>query len=121
MKSLRLSAVLILLGGLTVAMAEVSIDSQIEALETATAEERVELMNEFKSTISTLSQEERVAVIEKLYSSVEVKDGAKATDVGSKYELKNQTQVGSQDFMLKNSGESSNLCESGDFKYQRAK
>lgn len=121
MKTTRLSAAILLLGSLTLCMAEVSTDAQIEALKTATNEERVELMNEFKTMLSTLSQEERASAIEKFHLNIETQDVSKAADSGSQYTLTNRTQVGSQHFMLKNSGESSNLCESGDFKYQRAK
>lgn len=70
MKTLRLSATLMLLGGLTLGMAEVSVDAQIAAMKGATAQERVRLMNEFKTTLSTLSQEEREAAIEKLRSGM---------------------------------------------------
>lgn len=121
MKIIGLSTALLLLGSITFTIADESIDEQIEALKTATTQERVELMNEFKTTIATLSDEEKMAAIDKLRSSTDIQSGVKPTDVGSQYQLTNQTQVGSQDFMLKNSGESSNLCESGDFKYQRAR
>lgn len=121
MRTMGLGATLILLGGLTLGIADESIDKQIEELKTATTQERVELMNEFKKTLSALSNEDKMAAIDKLRSSMDLQSGVKPADAGSQYRLTNLTQVGSQDFMLKNSGESSNLCESGDFKYQRAK
>ncbi|MFA7611579.1 MAG: hypothetical protein WCY51_08785, partial [Sulfurimonas sp.] len=69
MKTARLGVLLMLLTSLC--MAEVDVDAQIEALKTATPQERVELMNEFKTTLSTLSQEERTAAIEKFISNSE--------------------------------------------------
>lgn len=72
MKTVKLSAVLLLLGSLNSLFAEVNVDAQIEALKSATPQERVRLMNEFKTTLSTLSQEEREAAIEQFRSSMDV-------------------------------------------------
>ena len=69
MKTTGLGVLFMLVASLSIA--EVNIDTQIEALKTATAQERVELMNEFKTTLSTLSQEERAAAIEKFISNTE--------------------------------------------------
>jgi len=63
MKKQMLSAALLLSLTITSLLAEVDVDSQIEALKSATPQERVRLMNEFKTTLSTLSQEERAEAI----------------------------------------------------------
>jgi uncharacterized membrane protein len=122
MKGIKISATLMLLGTLMSAMAQSSVDTQIEAIKNTTSEqERVKLMNEFKTTLTTLSQEEIDVAVDKLMFSLDQQSKAQSMEVASKYQIKNQTQVGSESFMLKNSGTSSNICESGDFKYQRAK
>lgn len=106
-----------LLGSLTLGMAEVSVDAQIGAMKGASAQERVRLMNEFKTTLSTLSQEEREAAIEKLRSSMatdgeqpkvreRVRERARINQMDETRERQenqrmNQNQVGSQ-FMQQN-------------------
>lgn len=74
MKTVKLSTVLLLLGSLSSLFAEVNVDAQIEALKSATPQERVRLMNEFKTTLSTLSQEQREAAIEQFRSSMDVEN-----------------------------------------------
>lgn len=119
MKTMRLSATLMLLGGLTLGMAEVSVDAQIAAIKGASVQERVRLMNEFKTTLSTLSQEEREAAIEKLRTSVgtdgeqpkvreRVRERVRVNQMDETRERQenqrmNQNQVGSQ-FMQQNPG-----------------
>ena len=70
MKTYRIVASLILLGGL--AFGEVTIVEQIAAIQVATDEDRVELVNEFKVTLSTLSDEERSSAIDQLRSTMQV-------------------------------------------------
>ncbi|MDT8337752.1 MAG: hypothetical protein RQ763_00995 [Sulfurimonas sp.] len=112
MKTLKLSVTLMLLGSLSFLLAEVDVDAQIEALKTATPQERVRLMNEFKTTLSTLSQEEREAAIEEFRSSMDAEDQQiqardrvrervrvnQMDEVGERQEAQrmNQNQVGSQ-------------------------
>ena len=80
MRTLTLSVVAVaLLGTLTLGMAEeatsanTSIDAQISAIENAkTQEQRVKLMNEFKTTVSTLSKEDRAFAVEQLRSTMQV-------------------------------------------------
>lgn len=71
MKMAKLGTVLVLFGYLTLGLAEVSVDAQIEALKSASTQDRVKLMNEFKTTLSTLSQEERAEAIEKFILNVQ--------------------------------------------------
>jgi len=70
MKTLNLAATLMLLGTLTLGFSA-TIDEQIAAITSASADERVELVNEFKETLSTLSDEDRVAAITLLRESVD--------------------------------------------------
>lgn len=69
MKTIKLLAIMFLLGTLT--LGAVTIDEQIEAIQNATPEERVELVNELKTTLSTLSQEERMEAVSKLRESMQ--------------------------------------------------
>ncbi|WP_373035180.1 hypothetical protein [Sulfurimonas sp.] len=74
MKTLNLTATLMLLGTLTLGMAA-TVDEQIAAIEAAaTPEERVTLVNEFKQTISALSAQERAEAITRLRANMN-KDG----------------------------------------------
>ncbi len=82
MKTLRLSATLLLLGTLTLGMAETTVDAQITAIQNATTdEERVELVNEFKATLSTLSDEERTAAIDELKTTMQADGTALQTQM----------------------------------------
>lgn len=74
MKTIRAGIALMLLGSLSAALADVDVDAQIEALKSAPPQERVRLMNEFKKTLSTLSQEERAAAIEEFRSGMEAQN-----------------------------------------------
>lgn len=74
MKKSILSVAMLLSVTFSALLAEVDVDSQVEALKMATPQERVRLMNEFKTTLSTLSQEERAEAIEQFRSSMEVEN-----------------------------------------------
>ncbi len=74
MKKPMLIIALLLSFILTSLLAEVDVDAQIEALKSATPQDRVRLMNEFKTTLSNLSQEERAEAIEQFRSSMEVQN-----------------------------------------------
>ena len=89
MKTLRLSATLMLLGCLTLGMADATIDEQIAAIQGAAPEERVELVNEFKETLSTLSSEERAEARSRV-------NQMKQTDDMQRTGQMQQTQAGSQ-------------------------
>lgn len=93
MKTLKLSVALMLLGSLSFLLAEVNMDAQIEALKTATPQERVRLMNEFKTTLSTLSQEEREAAIEQFRSSMD----AENKQIQSKERIRERVRVNQMD------------------------
>ncbi|MCW8838830.1 MAG: hypothetical protein OQK11_09025 [Thiovulaceae bacterium] len=71
MKTQNIVVTLMLLGTLTLGLST-TIDEQITAIQNAaTQEERVELMNEFKTDISTLTQEERIEAINQLRTTMQ--------------------------------------------------
>ncbi|MBU0719868.1 hypothetical protein KJ877_00855 [bacterium] len=86
MRTLNLSATLMLLGTLTLGLADTSVDAQIAEIQNASAEDRVALVNAFKTTMSTLSAEDRAVAIAQFRESMQA-DGA---------ELKTQTQTQTQ-------------------------
>lgn len=119
MKTIRLGVTFILLGSLSAALAEVDVDARIEAIKSATAQERVRLVNDFKTTLSTLSRQERAEAIEKFRSSMEndgeklklrerVRERVRINQMDETMERQqnqrmNQNQVGSQ-FLQQNPG-----------------
>jgi hypothetical protein len=82
MKTLNIVLSAALLGTLTLGISA-TVDEQIAAIQNATPEERVELVNEFKTTLSTLTKEERMEATAKLRESMQ----------GSGAELKMQTRT----------------------------
>lgn len=120
MKVIKASTALMLVGSLTLCMAEINVDAQITAIKSAaTTQERVRLMNEFKTTLSTLSDGEREVAIEKLRANVgadnegskvkeRVRERVRVNQMDETRERQenqrmNQNQVGSQ-FIQQNSG-----------------
>jgi len=70
MKTLGLAATFMLLGTLTLASADVTVDNQIAAIAAATPEERTTLVNDFKGTLSTLSDKDRATAIEQMGAAI---------------------------------------------------
>ena len=70
MKTLGLVTTLMLLGTLTLGVADVSVDEQIAAISNATPEERVALVNDFKETLATMNDDERAAAIAQMRSTM---------------------------------------------------
>mgnify|MGYP006883058627 CR=1 FL=1 len=66
MRTLKLGTTLMLLGTLTYTMANVTIDAEVAAIQNATGEKRVALMNQFKTKVSTMSREDRTDAISQL-------------------------------------------------------
>ena len=101
MKTLRLSATLVLLGALTAGVASTT-DEQIVAIKTAaTTQERVTLMNEFKAQLSTLSADERASAIDQLRATM--KGSGEQTPVQVRVRERVRTnQVEGDDAMLRN-------------------
>lgn len=90
----KITTTLALLGALTMGLAEDSIDTQIEAIQTAPAQERVRLMNEFKKHLATMNSEERTQAIEKLQ-----------TKTRTQMQVKTQTRTRTQEMQMQNSAE----------------
>ena len=65
MKATKIILSLAVIGTLTLGFAatDVTIDAQIEAIQSAPASERAELMNEFKTQLSNMNAEDRSAAI----------------------------------------------------------
>ncbi|SFV66540.1 hypothetical protein MNB_SM-6-1037 [hydrothermal vent metagenome] len=82
MKFTKITLSVALLGVLTLGMADdaattntststpTSVDSQIEAIQSAPAQERVQMMNEFKQRLATMNQEDRMAAIQEMQAKM---------------------------------------------------
>jgi len=67
MKATKLTLTLALMGAFTLGLADATnIDTQIEAIQNAPKEKRVELMNKFKQQLANMNQEERSDAIAKM-------------------------------------------------------
>jgi hypothetical protein len=64
---------LALLGSLTLTLADASIDVQITAIQNAPAQERVELMNQFKQQLATMNAEDRSAAISAMQTKMQAR------------------------------------------------
>lgn len=93
MKTLTQSiAAIALLGTLTLGSA-MDIDAQLEAISTATDAERIELVNELKTELQTMTPEERQEVIGAVRAEIGVQDG---TGSGEGEQIKTQMRQRSQ-------------------------
>lgn len=88
----KITMTLALLGALTMGLAEDSIDVQIESIQTAPAQERVHLINEFKKQLATMNNEDRSQAIEKLQAK-------------TRTQTKTQTRTRTQEMQMHNSTE----------------
>ncbi|MDQ7068402.1 MAG: hypothetical protein Q9M40_10765 [Sulfurimonas sp.] len=75
MKATKTVLSLAVMGTLTLGFAEVTttIDAQIQAIQDAPASERVELMNEFKTQLSTMNEQERSEAIAQMRTQMQAK------------------------------------------------
>lgn len=81
MKFTKITLSLALLGALTLGMAEdtvtadttTTVDTQIEAIQTAPAQERVRLMNEFKQRLMQMNEEDRMAAIQEMQTKMQTR------------------------------------------------
>ena len=98
MKVITLSAAaLMLLGTLTLGMAdEISVDEQITAIQEAPAQERVQLMNQFKERLATMNADEREAAITQLRTQTQRQTQARlqeGTAEGEQLQTRTETQT----------------------------
>jgi hypothetical protein len=91
MKAITLSAALILLGSLTLAMADATIDEQITAIKNAPAQERVQLMNRFKERLAAMNASEREEAIKQLRAQVQTRQQSDDNE-GDQLQERTQTQ-----------------------------
>ena len=67
----KITTILALVGTLTLGLAaDATIDAQIEKIQNAPAQERVELMNQFKKQLMTMNQEQREEAISKMQTKM---------------------------------------------------
>ena len=77
MKFAKITLSVALLGALTLGMADetasasVSVDTQIAAIQAAPAQERVQLMNQFKQKLATMNQADRMAAIQEMQQKMQ--------------------------------------------------
>ncbi len=75
-----------LIGAFTLGMADdtaptdttTTVDTQIEAIQSAPAQERVQLMNEFKQKLMQMNQEDRMAAIQEMQSKMQTSQNGEA-------------------------------------------
>lgn len=105
MKAITLSAAaLMLLGTLTLGMAEdvatdITVDDQITAIQEAPAQERVRLMNQFKTRLATMNEADREAAITQLRTQTQAQTQAREKDgtaEGEQLQTRTQTQTRSR-------------------------
>ncbi len=89
MKFAKITLSVALLGALTLGMADetastdttatattsVSVDAQIAAIQAAPAQERVQLMNQFKQKLATMNQADRMAAIQEMQQKMQAQAG----------------------------------------------
>jgi len=93
-----------LLGALTLGMADdastnttdststsTSVDTQIEAIQTAPAQERVQLMNEFKQRLMNMNDAQRSAALTKLQENMQATQTFSQTTQGEAHNMPTQT------------------------------
>ncbi|MCJ7765039.1 MAG: hypothetical protein MUP09_03780 [Thiovulaceae bacterium] len=91
MKAITLSAALMLLGSLTLGMADATIDEQITVIKNAPAQERVQLMNQLKERLATMNASEREAAIKQLRIQTQTRQQSDKNE-GEKRQTHTQTQ-----------------------------
>ena len=71
-------ATAVVLGSLTVVVANENVDTQIANIKGAKAQERVQLMNEFKVQLAEMNAQEREDAIKQLRSEVKMQKGTQS-------------------------------------------
>lgn len=103
METLRIGVTLMLIGILTLGVAESTIDEQITAIQNATtAQERVQLMNRFKMTVTNMNQEQRKDAINQLRDSIQSTNTPLQTKAQTKTKENLQAQQRSRIEQMKN-------------------
>lgn len=74
----------------------VSVDAQIEAIQNAPADKRVELMNLFKQKLMQMNQEDRMAAIKEMQHKMHSQSGD-SHDHSKEYDMDKMTQTRTQE------------------------
>ena len=85
-------AALALLGSLTAVFAEVSVDEQIEQIQKAPAQERVQLMNQFKIRLRSMNEADRQKAIAALKTKTMQQQQTKNMQSDSQIRQMNQVE-----------------------------
>lgn len=93
MKTFKIATAMMLLGALTLGVSEDSIDTQISEINLAPASERVQLMNQFKQKLSTLSDEERSEAISKLQTRTQTQSRVRVNQTEPMENMKRVEQM----------------------------
>ena len=95
MKAITLSVTaLMLLGTLTVGMADdISVDEQITAIQEAPAQERIKLMNQFKTHLATMNESEREEAITQLRTQTKTQTQARLQEKSAEGEANTEATM----------------------------
>ena len=96
MKAITKIAVSILMVG-TVLLANENIDTQIQKIQNAQGEQRVELMNEFKKQLQTMNQEDRAEAIAGLRGTQSARVESRSNEMAQDTQMMQENQRGQMD------------------------
>jgi uncharacterized membrane protein YccC len=115
MKTFKITTVMMLLGALTLGVAEDAIDTQISEINAAPVSERVELMNQFKQKLSTLSADERAEAISKLQTrtQTQVREKNRVNQIEQTESMKRSEQMQQQQIMHQSMQQNMGAASSG--------
>lgn len=92
MKTLTLTVSLLLIGSLSLASAA-TIDEQITAIVNASPQERVELINAFKTEVAAMNEQERAAAIAQLRSSMQTNGAMMQREAQTRTQTETKTHM----------------------------
>jgi len=99
MKTFKIVTTTMLLGALTLGFADEVVDAQISEINTATTQEKVQLMNQFKLKLSTLSAEERAEAITKLQTQTQTRERVRVNQAEQTENMKRTEQMEQKQMM----------------------
>jgi hypothetical protein len=109
MKTFKVVSMMVLLGALTLTVADDAIDIQISEINAASAEKKVQLMNQFKLKLSTLTAEERAEAISKLQvqTRTQIRERNRVNQTEQTENMKRSEQMQQHQMMQQNIGAAS--------------
>lgn len=81
---------------------QMTVDSQIEKIKSASPSQRVQLMNAFKIKVSQMNNQERSDAIQKMYLKMSPKNSALTNTHASKMQIQNSSQISNYQNMNQN-------------------